>query len=231
MISVARAVVELVRQSPHIEYALMEGVVNVSALARVIRPEIENALFKTVTEGSIVMALKRYQLEAKQTRAAQSRAFTGVRDMVIRSNLAEITVRNGADHQKLMGTLLASVRPANNQLFILTQGVFETTIICSGELKDSVEQACARGHIVSLFEGLSAIILGLNDDAITASGVYYHLLRPFAMESIQIVEIASTFTELTILVQDADIDRAFSALKRSISHSISRVTQEEKRLL
>jgi FixJ family two-component response regulator len=39
---------------------LAEGLINISSLARKIKPEIEDFLQKPVQNGAVVMALKRY---------------------------------------------------------------------------------------------------------------------------------------------------------------------------
>ena len=50
-------------------------------------------------------------------------------------------------------------------------------------------------------------------EATKIPGVLYFILKILAWEGINITECVSTFTELTIILDNKDIDRAFSIIK------------------
>ena len=60
---------------------------------------------------------------------------------------------------------------------------------------------------------LSAITLILPKEAVFVPGVYYSVLKALAWEGINFVEVVSSYTELTIILQNSNVDRAFSVLK------------------
>ena len=59
MISVPMAVSEILNETPYIEELLSRNLINLSSLAREIRPKVEELTMKDVQLGSIIMALKR----------------------------------------------------------------------------------------------------------------------------------------------------------------------------
>lgn len=59
MITIPEVVAELVSKKPFLEEGLSRGLINLSALARELQPQIEKRLYKNVQTGAIVMALKR----------------------------------------------------------------------------------------------------------------------------------------------------------------------------
>jgi hypothetical protein len=59
MITVSEAVQAIVRSSPLLEEGMSRGLLNVSAVARTIRPRVSKYAKKEVSEGAVVMALKR----------------------------------------------------------------------------------------------------------------------------------------------------------------------------
>ena len=59
MMSVAQAVEGVVKHKPYLSEALASGIINISALARQIQPELETMLGKPLNAGAIVMALNR----------------------------------------------------------------------------------------------------------------------------------------------------------------------------
>ena len=61
---------------------------------------------------------------------------------------------------------------------------------------------------------LSSITLRLSLKRTETTGFYYYILKELALEKINIEELISTTNEFTILVNDNDIDRAFSVLMR-----------------
>ncbi|TSC55732.1 MAG: hypothetical protein G01um101418_753 [Parcubacteria group bacterium Gr01-1014_18] len=66
---------------------------------------------------------------------------------------------------------------------------------------------------------LSSITIKLPEETITTPGVYYPILKALAWEGINIIEIISIGTELSILFKSNDVDRAFSIIK-SLTSSV-----------
>ncbi len=67
---------------------------------------------------------------------------------------------------------------------------------------------------LSWTEDLSSITALLSQDTVTIPGGYSYILKALSWEEINIVEVVSTLNELTIVLEDTDIDRAFSIIKR-----------------
>lgn len=61
--------------------------------------------------------------------------------------------------------------------------------------------------------GLSSLTIKLPSENADVSGIYYFILKKLAWEGINILDIISTMHEFTIIVNDENIDRAFSILK------------------
>jgi len=58
--SLSKNVEHLVEKNPYIKYALGEGLINYSALARKLVPELETKLGKKINEESLIVAIKRF---------------------------------------------------------------------------------------------------------------------------------------------------------------------------
>jgi len=210
MITVPQKVEEIVRDSPYIEQALFEGVLNLSSFARKIRPRIEEELYKSVTEASVVMALKRLsnQIDTKIYSDNYANYFG---DITIRSNLLEYTYANS---DTLISRLKDLMSQTPDSVFLTwTRGVYETTIILSQGMKKVIERFFEDEVLRFSSSNLSSITIKLPEKNIEEPGVYYVALKKLAWEGINISEAISTFTELTIILSSDDVDRAFSALK------------------
>ncbi|MDE2026081.1 MAG: aspartate kinase, partial [Patescibacteria group bacterium] len=93
MITVPEATKKIIERSRYLSESMSKGLLNYSALARYIRPEIEEILFKDVSESSIIMALKRLEPYFKPKFKAID-VFKSTPEMIVRSNLEEITLTN-----------------------------------------------------------------------------------------------------------------------------------------
>lgn len=220
MFTIAQVVEELIAKKPFLEEGLLRGLINHSALARELQPEIEKRLYKDVQLGAIVMALKRLATSRLHPVGAKLNVegiLAQLGDMTVRSNIVEYTFENSstlADKQtKLMHQ--ASLLP--NSFLTVTDGVFETTFFASANLKPAIEAELNGEKVKNQAQNLSSITIIIPEEATDIPGVYYAILKKLAWNGINFVEVVSSFTELTIFIRSEDIDRAFSTLKSNLS--------------
>ena len=95
--------------------------------------------------------------------------------------------------------------------------MFETAIILSRDLRLLVEQNFKKEKIISVAEDLSAITIQLPEINVTTPGLYGYILKSLGWEGINVIEVASTYTEFTIILKETDVDRAFSVLKKTLT--------------
>lgn len=96
----------------------------------------------------------------------------------------------------------------------VSQGIRETTFIASNEAGLAIERIFASENLVAKIDLLSSITIHLPKETAETAGVYYQILKQLAWENINVVEVISTYTELTIIFDENDIDKAFSSLKK-----------------
>ena len=214
MITVSEVTESIIKKSPYLEEALALGIINLSGLARVIKPEIEKQLMKTVQDGAIIMGLKRLSQKIKVAKKGQKRLFPEPPDLMVRSNLLEITIPNSDTLLLKQKRLLDKIKSMKNYFLTFTQGIYETTIIVSKNLEDSLNEIFKDEKIISRFDNLSSITIQLPPGSTSIPGIYNYILRPLAWEGINLIEVVSTFNEFTIILQDKNIHQAFSILKR-----------------
>lgn len=212
MISIKDALGEIIQGYPFIEEGLSRRIINYSAYAREIKPQIENRLYKSVKEGAIVMALKRIseQLAKKRTK----RNDINLTDLTVRSNLSEYTFLNSGTLPKRSSELFSQILNEKDILCTLSEGIRETTFIVSAGLTNDIEKIFEEETLVAKFHNLSSITIRLPKEVVYIPGVYYQVLKRLAWENINVIEVLSTYTELTIIFEEKDVEKAFSALKK-----------------
>jgi len=213
MITIPEIVEDIVRRSPFLEEALHQKIINLSALARKIRPDVERGVMKDVQEGAIIMALKRLSQKI-QGRQLRLEVFGGVPDLMLRSNLFEATFSNSDTLVIKQKNLLEQLKFRRNYFLTVTQGIFETTVIASRELKDQILKVFQGEKKISHFDNLSSINVRLPKNNPLIPGIYSFMLKALAWEGISVIEVVSTCNEFTIILMDQDIDAAFTSIKR-----------------
>ncbi len=215
MRTIADAVREIVQNAPFLGEGLVEGIVNLSAVARKIQPQVQAKLQNEVKTGAIVMALKRF-IGPKEVRNGKPFRFQHLDDFTVRSHLLEFTFANSENLIESQRHLLRAVRSYRGLFLNLSQGVFETTIFCIAGIGKNVEDAFQKENLITRLSDVSSITIRLSKEIVHTPGVYYAILRALAVEGINVVEVISTYTELTIVLDQQDVDRAFSLLKQLI---------------
>lgn len=216
MITIPELVKEKIEETPFLEELLEKGIVNYSALARTIKPELEDELLKTIKEGSIIMALRRMSKKYR-SRPEMKKIFAKTPDMVIRSNLIEFTFINSDSLLNKHKNLLEKIEQQRQYFFTITQGVFETGVIISQELEERIRDIFNGEKIIDELTDLSAITIRLPKENVTTSGVYYFILKALAFKNINVIEVVSTYQEITLILETKEIDKAFSVLKKTLT--------------
>ncbi|MBP9690598.1 hypothetical protein KBD81_00805 [Candidatus Woesebacteria bacterium] len=213
MITVPSVIAEIVRRTPHLEEGIARGIINLSALARELQQEVEEETMKEVQPESIMMALKRLLPKLKPSKRHDA-LFEGNPELIVRSNLFEMTVQNAQSQIENQRKLLTYASAHHEQFSTITHGVFETTIIASHEARQFIQNLYNSATIISEFSDLSSITVKFPVDIVDTPGVYYSILKALAWEHIPLTEVVSTYSEFTVIIKEEYVDRAFSLIKK-----------------
>lgn len=213
MTSISKIVEREIAISPFLEESISEDLINISSLARKLKPKIEEELGKPVKDGAIVMAINR--LDFKELNLIQqniNKFLSSLGDIIIRSNLINYTFKNSVTLSHAQMNLMEKVSKELDGFCTFSQGVYETTIITGSNMEKDVEAYFAKEHQIEKEANLSSVTIRLPQ--FDVPGAYYYILKRVAWENINISEVISTTNELTLAVKDDDIDRIFSVLMR-----------------
>ena len=215
MQSLGKITEELINRSPFLREAMAENLINISSLARKLKPEIEEIFKKEVNEGAIVMAIKRmppgyyHQLELKI-----KNVMGEIGDLLVRSNLADFTFKNSDTLKEKQSLLMNMLNKENDSFFTICHGITETTIIVSSNHIDVINEIFKDEKLTAHSKNLASVSVKLPPINSELHGIYYYLLKHLAWEGINIIEIVSTSNEFTTIVSQVDIDRAFTILMK-----------------
>src|SRR3989344_1858237 len=156
MRTVSDSIREILQRSPYLAEAVADGIINYSALARKLKPQLEEEHLKTLNEGAIVMALKRIGKLSPSARS-QFHVSKTVRNITVRSNLVEYAFQNSRTLLKVQEKLLAVAEKEEDVIVNFAPGIFETAIIVSAPLEKKLSELTEDEHCINKFHKLSSI--------------------------------------------------------------------------
>jgi len=213
MRTIQEAVTAIINKTPFIEEALYDKLINVSSLARIIKPEVETMLKKEIKDGAIMMAINRLSPSSVlKTRRNIKKIALSSGDFIMRSDLCDYTFKNTPTLVQRISKLLTDIGIDNDNFLTISQGVFETNIVVSKKLKEMIDEIFKDEITLWSITNLASITIKLPKSNIEQSGIYYFILKQLAWADISVQEVISTTHEITIVVKEADIKQAFSIL-------------------
>ncbi len=216
MQTIPNAVATVIKKKPFLEGALIEGLINLSALARQLKPEIEKYVGKEVNDSAIIMALNRLVPRLELMSAMKfKKVIENIGDIIVRSNLADFAFVNSPFLYEKQAILLEKVRTMKDVFCTFSQGIYETTLIVSSSIVPIVEDIFAEETRIAKSVNLSSITVKLPSENTICPGVYYYIFKELAWDNINITEVVSTTNEFTVVVNDDDIHRAFAILMKA----------------
>jgi len=214
MITISRAVEHVIESKPFILESLTDNILNYSSLASFIKSDVEQLLNKEVKDGAIIMAIRRYKdLNEVGISGKLEKEIKRLGDILVRSRLSDFTFKNSEGLITCQLNLLEKIKYKTDSFYAVSRGLNETTFIISDEFFELIPKIFEGEKLISNSKGLSSITIKLPSSNIEQPGLYYYIFKKLAWDGINILEVVSTSNEITVLLKDKDIDRAFSVIK------------------
>lgn len=213
MISLSKVIEDKINNIPFLRESLSEGLINTSALARILKPELEERFNKVIKESTIIMSIGRLPL-AKNISIQKKLAnvIDNIGDLIVRSNLVKYNLNNYRGISKDQSVFLQKSENITDSFYTVSRGINETTILINSQMVKLLESEMENKSILSKTENLSAITMKLPEDNVETEGVYYFILKKLAWKNVTIEEVVSTTNEFTIVVKSDLISKAFDVL-------------------
>jgi hypothetical protein len=214
MKTISKIVEETLAQKNFLQEAIADGIINYSALARILIPEIENKINKEVTIASVVVALKRLAPFYKISIFDRlDKMLKNLGEMIVRTNLEESTYSNSKTLMEIQAKIWEKLQ-LKDEFFTFSRGVFETSFVYSHVLAAELNKMFVNELLKKHELHLASITIKLPKGNTTQPGLYYSILKNIAWEGISIYEVISTTNEFTVIIKETDLDKAMSVFAK-----------------
>lgn len=209
MKTITTVVHDIIRHQPFLDDAIARDIVNFSGLAADIQPQVEQEMRKSVKQGSIIMALRRYAPHRTKINMKSLREFG---DIIVRSGITEYTFLNSKTIIANKAKLLESVKDQTGIYLNYSSNYQESNILVSSTLTDLVED-CFRNEVrVTVKKELSSITIALPKNSSQTVGLYFYMFKLLAYEGIPVFEMISTSNYFALFLEKEYVNKAFLLL-------------------
>ena len=213
--SISYAVREIINNDVSFQDSLQYAYCNISALARIIKPQIDQILAKNINIESIVTALKR----SRKVYNFQEHSIASIlanSSISVKTDVAKVS----ANKSKKTIEKVAKALTQNVDNFVsVSESILSITLVFDDVLIYDVKRMFTPYDILEIEDDLAAIIVHSPEEIIKTPGCAITLYNQLARRHINIEDTVSCYTDTIVLVKMADVAKAFNALTDLISNS------------
>lgn len=205
------AIREIIEKNPLLKFGLSYGLFNLTRLSKFIIPQIEVRTKKNIKHSALTMNLSRLQKQMKKT--APKMENIKLENITVHSNLCTLTYfKSDKIHEKI-NKLHSRIRKENGYITI-TEGINEITLIIKADSQETAKKLIPEKP-KNMQKDITSIGIKFPKEFNENPGLIYLILQQLALQYINIVEIASTYTELFVYISQKDTKLAFDTLHQS----------------
>lgn len=208
MIQISDSVKEILSEDGFVIETIQRGIFNLSAYAKQIHQAVEEKTMKSVALGTIVVALTRLISTIKTQPTLHPKVE--ITSLSVTSGLSEITYEK-TEKNKIKLSALSNSVISTKEFFTVTEVLYEITIICSDNVLDIIINYFAQDPKITISD-LVAVSVRFSPDYIETPNIIYSLVSALATKHINIIEVVSSFTELSFIVRKSHMEQTIRAL-------------------
>jgi aspartokinase len=213
--SVTETVREIVSSDLSFQDSLQRDYCNISALARIMKPQIDQMLSKNTSIESIITALKRsrYEYDVRQKPISSILAASTI---TVNTDVAKVSARKS---KKTIEKVAKAMIQGVGNFISISESIMSITLVFDDLLLQDVKVMFASDDILEIENGLAAIIVQSPEDIIKTPGCAIAFYNQLARRHINIEDTVSCYTDTIVLVKMEQVGKAFNALTDLISNS------------
>ena len=216
---VAAALQDIIDGSDELRFGFYRRLFNLTQLATFLQPLIEARTKKEVQTSSLVMAMSRLAVAQERSgRVAKRGTRFELETVSIRMGLMVCTLNRSSVAHRAVQQLYPKVKKSDGYL-TTTEGTREITVILQQSDENLLLEALSDAKEIIQRRGkVAALGVHFNKKFLHAPGFLQTVLHHIALQGINVVEIASTATELVIYVDEVDARLGLDSLLRAFVH-------------
>ncbi len=216
--SITNTVKEIINNDLSFQDSLQRDYCNISALARIISPQIEHIMNRHTNIESIITALKRsrniYEIPEIPERPIASILASST--LSVKTDVAKLSA---SKHRRNIEKVAKALTQRVDNFISVSESIFSITLVFDDILLNEVKAMFALYDILEVEDDLAAIIIHSPEEIIKTPGCATAFYNQLSRRHINIEDTVSCYTDTIVLVRMSDIAKTFNALTELISNS------------
>lgn len=212
MISITTAVKEVLEMDDLANNALKLGILNYSSYARRIQSKVESITKKTVKVRSIIVALTRTNKGIESLEILSPK----ISNLSIHTSLQEVTYTKTDENVDKVRQIYKELIDVNNtsSYLAITQSTGEITIVGDSQTVNAIKSQLKIKPVFEVQE-IVGVTIRFPMEYLSIPNVIYEFMKKLATKRINIIEVISTTTELTFIIESKDLESTVNQLSKS----------------
>jgi aspartokinase len=195
--------------------SLQRDYCNISALARLIKPQIDQMLSKNTSIESIITALKR----SKHDYDVAEKPIAGIlasSTITVNTDVAKVSAKKS---KKTIEKVAKAMTQNVGNFISISESIMSITLVFDDVLLQDVKAMFTYDDILEMENDMAAIIVHSPEEIIKTPGCAIAFYNQLARRHINIEDTVSCYTDTILLVKMEQVGKAFNALTDLISNS------------
>lgn len=215
MVTISHVVSKLIDENIYLQEAIGKGIASYGSVAKKLKAEIEAELSKEVAHYAIVAAIRRYA-ERMEIKFKDIKFDAESSEVNLKTNLIDITVLKTHGLFDKLKHIYDIISFDQGDLLHIIYGRNSVNIVTNERYKDKILNFLQHEKVVKVQEKLVSLSFSISKRLMETPGVLFKILRDFAWENINIIEVISIDLEISLIVSEKNVVRGYKALERLI---------------
>ena len=211
MYSVVDATKKILQSNQFLSEYLALELINSSQYARKIKSQVEALTMKNVQLNTIVTSLNRI----KKTTQGKLKVDFYIDDVQMKYPISDIVFSKFDNDYLNIANLYKEIGKINNSFLNITQGQSETNIFVNSTFSEAVLEKFKGHKPLYKREDLAGMVIKFSPKYMDLAGSAFSVLRTISLEGINLVEVLSTYTEMSFFVDFKDSQRVMEIIKEN----------------
>jgi len=215
MVTISHIVTKLINDNIYLQEAIGKGIASYGSVAKKLKPDIEGELNKEVAHYAIVAAIRRYS-EKMNYRFHDIKFDANTSEVNLKTNVMDINILRSNTLFDKLKRIYDIIQFEKGDILHIIYGKNSLSIVTNERYKENICQFLRDENITNIEENLVSLSFTIDKGLVDRAGVLFQIVRNFAWENINIIEVISIDLEITFIVDVKDAVRGYKALQRLI---------------
>ncbi len=216
MVTISHMVNKLIEDNIYLQEAIGKGIASYGSVAKQLKSDIEDELKKEVAHYAIVAAIRRYA-EKMSIKFRDIKFDVNTSEVNLKTNVIDINVLKTPCLFDKLKRIYDVIKFEKGDILHIIYGRNSVSIVTNERYKKQIYKFLQYEKIYNIEDNLVSLSFTIGKTLVNIPGVLFQIVRNFAWENINIIEVISIDLEITFIVDGRDAVRGYKALERLIT--------------